>query len=877
MGESKAGLTEDLGRAHKGADRPRATPFSRGSEDGRDAAERMEVGRGSQHPAKGGTGPEVEMRETGPPGIAASGDAAVACVAGAHTLKVLEFEQALDDIALLASSAPGRRVVGTLRPAGDRALIERELERVEETMDFLEERPAWSVPEIPDVGRALSVLRVEGTTLRGKELYRLGVLMASGEALSDALSSLRGGDSEAGDGFHLLEVRERVYRNPECVRRILRSTDAGGSLLDGASRELGRLRTRLRRARRKIVRRLQSYLESLPRDYVVADASVTIRGDRYVVPIRREGRREVGGVVRDESGSGATLFVEPPIASELMNELRDLEWDEAREARRILSGFTEEIRPRMAELEESGRALVDFDTLYARARFAMRWEGVPPVLLPAGRGELELVRARHPLLLGGAEEVVPFDLALEPDERALVVSGPNAGGKSVFLKAMGLISALTQSGVICPVGAGSRLPVFQRIFADIGDEQSIAENLSTFSAHLANLRTIAEEAGPGSLVLIDEMGRGTDPGEGAALARAVLERLVSAGAVTICTSHLGALKRLDTPGSGILNTSLHFDLDRMEPTYHLVKGRPGRSYGLAMARRLGLPEEILECAEAHLDSGEARIDDLLETLEGKEGEARRLVESLAAEREGVRHLSGELRAREMELAKREAAAADRAGEEARQMLLEARLEVEEAIREVRTAAAEEREEASHRARSQVEEAVRRFARGSGEDRPRDPSSAPLGEGAKVRIGESRTMGRVVEMRQDRAIVDVSGVRVEVSLAKLVPVPGEPSRKEARPNRSGASGMGVWKGPDVAASNEIHLRGLRVDAVDGELLRALDRAILAGLPELRVVHGKGTGALRKRVEEILGRDPRIERFRIGNPGEGGGGVTVVRLP
>ncbi len=797
-----------------------------------------------------------------------------------HALGVLELPRVLALVAARAASEPGREAVMAREPGSDPEALRRELERVAQTMDFLRERPGWGPPTIPDARATLRRLAVQGSVLEPLELHLVGVLLASGRELR------RDMEGRATPYPSLATILERLYAHEELEAAVARTVEADGTVLDSASKELKRIRSALKRAHSRVVQQLESYMRSLPERVQVADASVTIREGRYVIPVRREGKGEVGGIVHDESGSGATVFVEPPIAIRLMNELRDLERDEEREVRRILRELTGRLAPWHDALVGSQEALVDFDSLHARARAALEWRAEKPELLDPGAGELEIVGGRHPLLLAGRDDVVPFDLRLEPGERALVVSGPNTGGKSVFLKAVGLIAALAQSGVVPPVRQGTRLPVFRGIFADIGDEQSIAESLSTFSAHLANLKEVLEGADADSLVLIDEMGTGTDPAEGAALARAILETLVERGALAVVTSHLGQLKTLDTDGSGVVNASLQFDPDRMEPTYRLVKGRPGRSYGLAIARRLGFPAAVLDRAEGHVSAGEASVEDLLEKLERKEKEAEGLVDDLERERSEVTRLREELQAREGELRQQERTAERRSREEARRLLMDAREEVEEAIREVRSAAAGEADldEASRSARRRVEEAARR-------QRERRPSAAgeageapELGEGQRVRIAGGAKTGVVAEVRGERALVEVGGMRMEVPLLDLEPVEGG-ARGEARRAAAGArahapsassSGGGGWSGPEDDPRAEVDLRGYRVEEVELELGRALDAAVLGDLPELRIIHGKGTGAVRARVQELLKLDRRVTDFRLGHPGEGGSGVTVARV-
>ena len=794
-----------------------------------------------------------------------------------HALSVLEFHRALEQVAGHATSEAGRAAVLSLRPHTDRKWVERELTRVSETEAFLKARSTWVPPEIPDCLPIFERLAVEGSVLEGTELHAVGVSLASGGKLAEALDAdpsqgeSPGGEGpgeEAGRFAALAFIRDRLHTDPDLENRIAKTTDPSGEILDSASADLRRIRKQLRGLRNKIVRKLEAFVADLPERVRVADASVGIRDGRYVVAVRREGKRDVGGIVHDESHTGATLFVEPPMAIELTNELRGLEREETREIHHILSEITQTLRPLHPSLHVSWEALVEFDSLAARARAASDWGAIRPALSSESEG-WTIVRGRHPLLLANSDDpVVPFDLSLEPGERIVVVSGPNTGGKSVFLKAVGLIAALTQSGVVPPVGKGTRLPVFDSIFADIGDEQSIAENLSTFSAHLTIWKEVVERAGNGSLVLLDEMGTGTDPAEGAALSRALIEHLSERGATAVVTSHLGALKRLDTEGSGVVNASLQFDPDEMKPTFELVKGRPGRSYGLATAHRLGLPAHVLERAEGYMEDGDASMEDLLERLEKKEKEARELVETLSREREETAGLRAEVEAREVDLRREEREAEGRTREEARRILMEARQEVEEAIREVRRASSiQDLEDAARSARRRVEDAARRQK----ELRPgasRESGCLNLTPGDRVRLLEGGLKGVVAEVRDGRIVIDASGIRMKVRVADLELVnPGDGAR-------DAAPGSVSWKAPEGPVRTEVDLRGLRVDEVDQALLRSIDQAILSDLTELRIIHGKGTGAVRARVTALLEDDGRVSTFRVGGRAEGGAGVTVA---
>jgi DNA mismatch repair protein MutS2 len=453
-----------------------------------------------------------------------------------HALRVLEFPRVLEAVAGRAGSTLGRSALLAVRPGVDRGATGRELARVEETLRILREHPEWAPPLPPDARGPLRTLHLADAVLDPPGLLLLGHLLEGSELLAASLVRMAKADESAPDGPDprekgregrrsaglLGKLRSRLPVLPEESGRIREILDQDGRVRDGASPDLRRIRRKLTDARNRIVRRLEAFLDGLPDRLRVPDASVSVREGRYVVPIRREGRSEVGGVVLGESGTGATLFVEPPLASQLMNELLELERADAAEIQRILRTATERLRPYRDKLEEGLGALVEFDTLWARALVARDWEASLPELLEPEEEGIRVIRGRHPLLVElGAGEVVPFDLELAPGERAVVVSGPNTGGKTVLLKALGLIVLLARSGILPPVGPGTRLPVFRRVLADIGDEQSIAESLSTFSAHLANAREIVEAAAPGTLVLIDEMGTGTDPAEGAALGRGI--------------------------------------------------------------------------------------------------------------------------------------------------------------------------------------------------------------------------------------------------------------------------------------------------------------------------------------------------------------------
>jgi len=611
----------------------------------------------------------------------------------------------------------------------------------------------------------------------------------------------------------------------------------------------------------------------------VPDMSVTVRNGRYVIPIRREARGAVGGIVHDTSGSGATLFVEPPAAVEEGNRIRELEIEEQREVDRILLEATDRIRPLHDELVASLDALVLLDSLYGRARYAIAFECAQAELCPSAEG-FALRNGRHPLLLAQGVSVIPFDLEMSSGERTLLVSGPNTGGKTVLLKAIGLISALAQSGIPAPVGPESRVAIFDDAFADVGDEQSIEASLSTFSAHLKNLAEILRLATPDSLVLVDELGSGTDPIEGAALGWAILEDLTARGTLTLATTHLGTLKELATQVPAVVNASLQFDAVALEPTYRLIKGIPGRSYGISIARRLRLPERVVDRAEERLPQQERDVAALIEQLENREEELNRRDAEAAAILDDARRRIADTARRERNVRERERLAERESRQDARRYLLDARTEIERTIKSLKAQGAEAVDQAGREARKRAEELAahqnaeldrleREEANVQRRAAPPSRRNEPIAVGDTVEVGTvGGKLGRVIELRDGDAIVAVGAIKLTVPRNSI-------ARSEQRITSETAS---TWTGdlPEVHVPTEIDLRGMRPDEAESAVLQALDASVRADLRSLRIIHGKGTGALRDRVAEMLRKDTRVRAFRLGAWNEGGAGVTIAEL-
>lgn len=761
-----------------------------------------------------------------------------------------------------------------LQPQGDLAEIERVLTRVTAMRAMVSSDRGWAPHGFADVRGALAKLRVEGTQLTGAELRDVAQLLRASRLTAESLKDVR---QPLVARTVLDGLRQRLPSHPKREEAIDHAIDGDGSVRDEASPLLRRLRRDLRNAQGELVSLLERIMNRLEPHQRVLDASVTLRNGRFVIPVRREARGVVGGLVHDASGSGATLFVEPPAAIEAGNRIRELEGEEVREVDRILRALSDEVRPIAGEARDALDALVELDSLYARARYAIRFHCEGTRLRPAGQGFV--VRdGRHPLLLAQGVEVVAFDLTMEPAERTMLVSGPNTGGKTVLLKALALFSAMLQSGIPVPAAGVSEVASYDDIFADIGDEQSIEASLSTFSAHLKNLGEILRSATDQSLVVIDELGSGTDPLEGAALGGAILEALTARGAMTVATTHLGALKELATEVPGIVNASLEFDAVALAPTYRLVKGIPGRSYGLSIARRLKLPEDVIARAEERVPTVERDLNALLQALEARDGEMAVREKELAESAEAAQQRAQRLAEREAKLRERERTVERESRQEARKHLLEARQTVDKVVKELKRAKEGDVEDAAREARRRIEQqATKQGDRLEQIDREAQNvlrRTAPRPETTPLRVGDAvevipleGRLARVVELRDDDVVVALGAIKMSYPRASL-------RHTEAKVVEQ----VSVFTGdvPDVIAPTEVDVRGMRADEMEEPVMQAIDAAIRADLRSLRIIHGKGTGALRERVSEMLQRDTRVRTFRLGLWNEGGAGVTIADL-
>jgi DNA mismatch repair protein MutS2 len=784
-----------------------------------------------------------------------------------EALETIEFAAVLERVAATAVGPLGAKRVLERRPTDDLDWIREELGRVGEVAALFRRGDGLVAEPIPDVNRAVARLRIEGSVLEGIELAGLHRVLTASRLVQTDLRRV----TELAPRTSALA---RTLPDKAIERRLELSVDTDGNLLDTASPQLAAARRGVQAARQRLLRRLDALLRGLDTNSAPADASVTMRGGRYVIPVRRDSRSRPPGIIHDESGSAGTLFIEPSEAIELGNALREAQVEEERESLRVLRDLTDILRPELALVRDAVEMCVAVDDLVARARYAVNTEGEVPEVAAAPTA-LTILNGRHPLLLDTGETVVPFDLEMSADERTLLISGPNTGGKTVLLKAVGLATALAASGVVPPVGAGSRLPIFRQFYADIGDRQSIAASLSTFSAHARMLRRILEEADDTTLVLLDEIGSGTDPAEGAALAAATLVSLTQRGSVTLATTHLGSLKDLASHTEGIVNASLQFDAVSLTPTYRFLKGVPGRSYGLSIARRLGVAADILADAEARVPDAERSLDALLAAVEERERELRLAQAKLAEQTLELESLSARLAlqdesqtAREAELRRREKEAERQGRQQARSYLLEARQRVEEALGAARGAADEA---AAREARRIVEEGVKEAGEALAEQSSAagqvDGGQGELGVGSRVRLGNGG-VGEIAEIRADgRVVVIIGSMRVVTDPSTMTEVSPKKERK-ARPDPTALS--------SGESALEIDLRGMTGEEAEMATVAAVDAAVLAEQPFLRIIHGMGTGVVRDRVQRVVSKDRRISKYAFAPRNQGGTGVTIVEF-
>jgi DNA mismatch repair protein MutS2 len=797
------------------------------------------------------------------------------CV-NSNSFKTLEFELIQALLLQQAGSAEGRTRLQALRPLEDVGGVRESLARTGEGRSLLRALGRQPYHDLPDPGPILSGARVGGAHLELRALSDLASFVEGGVEIVRRVSRVEATP-------RLARLASGVSDTSDVAVAIRRALLPTGEVRDDASPRLAEVRRTLLRLKAQLTSVMEGYLRDRDAERVLQDRIVTTRNDRYVLLVKAESRGQIAGVIHGSSGSGASLFVEPLPAVELNNDIVELQDAERREVVRILQELTAHAGARSPDLERMASVLGELDAVQAMASLAVDMDAHAPDI----GDRIELVDSRHPLLMPklaerlGIErssEPVPVTLRVERDAPVLVVSGPNTGGKTVALKTVGLFALMAQCGLHVPAAPGSRLPVFRRIYADIGDEQSIAENLSTFSSHLAAIVEMTRDLALPALVLLDEVGAGTDPTEGGALGVAIVEHFRRAGAMVLATTHHGLMKAWAQSTPGVTSASFGYDPETYEPTFRLTLGAPGRSLALEMAERLGLPSSVVADARARRDDKEQQAEALLARLEKERAELERekaRIEGMKAETEGAhaRTLAVE---REIQAKKRREV--ETFARELKRRAEEVEKRAGEAIQ-----AAVSRIEASQRAAAaapRIRTDAVRAIRDARDAVLKDPELAvpeetgapqiPLAVGSRVRVRAMGVAGEVTSLQGDKAEVAVSGKRLRVPRAELVTLAG------GRPKGGGGAAVAVAFAPARAIPDEINLIGLNVEEARERVDKLLDDAALSDRREIRIVHGFGAGKLRRAVAEMLEGHPLVSSWRLGGPSEGGGGATVVEL-
>ncbi|MBY6275046.1 endonuclease MutS2 [Symbiobacterium thermophilum] len=788
-----------------------------------------------------------------------------------RTLRTLEFAKIKEMLAERTATSLGREVVESLAPATDFLEVQHRQAETSEARRLYEGGHAIPLGGLRDL-RAHVQRAVRGGVLDPGDLLDVADTAASSRRLKRFL--------EEQEGLPILTALSRMLGTFHHLEAEIRqAVDEHGEVRDDASPALAEIRRSMRILQNRMKERLDAFVRGSAAKYL-QDPIVTIREGRFVVPVKIEYRAQVPGIVHDQSASGSTLFIEPMAIVEMNNDLRELALKEREEVERILARLSSLVAGEADALLDTLQAVAQIDFASAKGKLSLDLDCTEPELVR--EPILEIHKGRHPLLKG---RVVPIDVHIGITFDTLVITGPNTGGKTVALKTMGLFVLMAQAGLHLPAGHGTRVGVFQQVFVDIGDEQSIEQSLSTFSGHMTNIIRILDALDGPALVLLDELGAGTDPTEGAALAMSILEHLHRRGAKTVATTHYSELKTYAYTRSRVENASVEFDVETLQPTFRLLIGVPGSSNAFEISRRLGLSPHIVDRARQFLTKEQERVEDLIQGIHATRAELEKELAEARRLRAEAQRMRDEYERRYGDAKAKAAATVEKARAQAQQILATARREAEAVIAELKQALRAQREaermQTIQSARSRLARAREAVEPGEEELRARRRGEVPRGlkPGDAVRIVSLDTKGHVLaEPDADGNVLVQAGIiKLTVALDDLERAEEEQPAAAARAaagGRTGGKGLAVSKAREM--SPEVDLRGLMVDEALERVDKFLDDAMLAGLPQVRIIHGKGTGALRKAVTEALRRDRRVESYRLGGIGEGGDGVTVAKL-
>ena len=785
-------------------------------------------------------------------------------------LRILEYSKIVDKLTALAGSAPGKQLCRTLVPSDDIDVIRRMQQETTDALARIYRNGSLSFAGVTDLRASLKRLEV-GSTLSAAELLGVCRLLDAAKRVKAYSRSERKEDEQQEDCL------EQMFRDLQplsaLASEIHRCIPAEDEIADDASPKLRQIRRSMEQTHEKVRSVLTGMVNGSARAYL-QDAVITQRNGRFCIPVKAEHRGQVPGMIHDQSSSGSTLFVEPMAVVRLNNDLRELQLQEQKEIDVILATLSGDVAEQNDFLVSDIALLTELDFIFARAMLSRGYNGTEPDFNT--EGILDIRKGRHPLLDAG--KVVPVDIRLGKEFDLLVISGPNTGGKTVSLKTAGLFTLMGQAGLHIPAAAHSSLAVFTEVFADIGDEQSIEQSLSTFSSHMKNIVSFWERADENSLVLFDELGAGTDPTEGAALAIAILSDLHRRGIRTIATTHYSELKiyALDTPG--VENACCEFNVETLRPTYRLLIGVPGKSNAFAISSRLGLPAYIIEEAKGHISQEAESFEDVVAGLEDTRRQAELELEDAQKNRQEAERLRTSLESRESKLEQRREKILADARDEAYRILREAKEYADETIRRYNklggsAASSREMEQERSRLREKMSGLEKDMSLKAGEKPRKEVKARQLRIGDSVRVLSLNLKGTVSTLPDAKGnlFVQMGILRSQVKLSDLELLEEE----NALPTALKHSGSGkIRMSKSASVGTEINLLGKTTDEALNELDKYLDDAYAANLPSVRIVHGKGTGALRKAVHNYLRRQKHVKSFRLGEFGEGDSGVTIA---
>ncbi|MBC2008829.1 endonuclease MutS2 [Listeria welshimeri] len=777
---------------------------------------------------------------------------------------ILEFDKIKKQLTEFASSSLGEQAILELAPATDFQVVQKSQLETEEGAKIIRLRGSAPITGLTDVFAHLKRLEIGGD-LNGLEIYQIGSNLRVSRQMKNFMTDLL----EMGVELPLLGgLSDELLVLKEVEEDIAISVDESGKILDTASEALSTIRRTLRRTEDRVREKLESYLRDRNASKMLSDAVITIRNDRYVIPVKQEYKGHYGGIVHDQSASGQTLFIEPQSVVDLNNERKALQAKEKQEIERILAEISASLAGWINEIHHNTFILGRFDFIFAKARFGKAMKAVTPHLSDVGI--VHLIAARHPLL--DAANVVANDIYLGEDFTTIVITGPNTGGKTITLKTLGLLTLMAQSGLQIPAQEDSTIAVFEHVFADIGDEQSIEQSLSTFSSHMTNIVSILEKVNHKSLILYDELGAGTDPQEGAALAIAILDASHEKGASVVATTHYPELKAYGYNRVHATNASVEFNVETLSPTYKLLIGVPGRSNAFDISRRLGLSENIITEARSLVDTESADLNDMISSLEEKRNLAETEYEEARELARGADALLKDLQKEITNYYQQKDKLMEQAREKAANIVTKAEVEAEEIIHELRTmqlnGAAGIKEHELIDAKTRLGKAKPKTINKTIPQAPKQkPHVFQVGDNVRVlSLGQKGTLLNKISDKEWN--VQIGIIKMKIKTTDLEYIQPETPKKQRI--------IASVHSSDSPAKSELDLRGERYEDALQKVDKYLDEALLAGYPQVAIIHGKGTGALRTGVTEYLKNHRMVKSIRFGAAAEGGNGVTIVEF-